>query len=252
MKHLSEAPYQGIAYIYDYIMHHVDYENWADYVKQLGKHFDHEFNDVLEMACGTGSFTFYFAEDSFSILGIDNSPTMIENASKTNTSSNVRFEVGDMRDFKSDQKFDTVLCLYDSVNYLISKDDLQAAFNNISACLKPGGLFIFDITTAKNSQKYFNGEEEFEETPDFCYWRKSTYNGRMKKQYTRFVIFIKEGELYRRYHEKHEQRIYTVKTIQEALRKSGLQFLEMFHEFTLNPPSLDSLRIHMAAQKPNP
>ena len=249
IHHQSDQPYQSLACIYEYIMHHVDYENWSEYVEALGKYFGHTFENVLDMACGVGLFSSYFGENGYNILGVDKSEMMIEQARKSNTLSNVRYEIGDMRTYQSEKKFDTILCLYDSINYLTTIDDLEKAFANMSTLLEKNGLLIFDFTTAKNSLQYFDGTEEFEETLDFCYWRKSTYSPRKNMQFTKLVIFIKEGDLYRQYHEKHEQKIFPFKFIQSALKKAGLEVVGTFHEFTFNEPSLESLRIHIVAQK---
>lgn len=246
----TDEPYQALAFIYNYVMRHVNYADWADYIDKLCKHFDHSVSDVLEMACGVGTFTSFLAEHGYKILAVDSSEMMLKIAREMNQSQDITFKVGDMRSFQTSRKFDLVLCLYDSVNYLITPEDLEHALHTMGNCLKPNGLFIFDVTTVKNSLMYFNGTEEVEETPDFCYIRRSHYMKGDHLQTNDFTIFLKDGEVYRRYHEKHRQRIYTYNDVRQAIRKAGLQLEGRFHEFTLNPPERNSLRIHYVVRKP--
>ena len=39
-------------------------------------------------------------------------------------------------------------CLYDSLNYMLTSDDLLAVFRRVYAALLPDGLFLFDMNTA--------------------------------------------------------------------------------------------------------
>ncbi len=246
----NEQPYQAIAFIYHHVMKHINYSEWAEYINSLCLHYQHPIENVLEMACGIGTFTSYLAEYGYEILAVDNSETMIRLAKEMNTSPRITFKVGDMRSFTSKRKFDTILCIYDSVNYLISKEDLALAIKMMGDCLQPRGLLIFDVTTVTNSLTNFDHTQEIEETTDFLYWRRSKYLRREKLQINDFTIFLKDGNVYRRFHEKHQQRIYTFQTVKAAIKNAGLEPIGRFHDFTFDPPEKHSLRIHYVAQKP--
>ena len=43
--------------------------------------------------------------------------------------------------------FDLATCTYDSLNYLLTHDDLLACFQGIAHALAPGGLFVGDMNT---------------------------------------------------------------------------------------------------------
>ena len=45
------------------------------------------------------------------------------------------------------ERFDAVVCLFDSLNYILEPERLQAAFARVFAHLRPGGTFIFDVNT---------------------------------------------------------------------------------------------------------
>ncbi len=245
----DNTPYQAIAFIYTEVMRHVDYVMWGDYIEEVFQHYDHEPEHVLEMACGVGTLAAYLADKGYHIHAVDNSELMIKLAKETNTSPRVDFEVGDMRTYRSEQKFDTILCLYDSINYMEDQEQLEQALAALGKCLKPNGLMIFDITTEYNSLTYFNNKQETEEAADFLYWRRSKYTRRDRLQTNEFTIFLKDGELYRRYYEKHDQRIFSHAAVKRAIKNSGLQWIGHFHEFSLDLPIKESLRIHFVVRR---
>src|SRR5690606_15059021 len=55
------------------------------------------------------------------------------------------FVQSDLCDMELGRQFDTITCLYDSLNYLTEPQLLQKAFGQISNHLQPDGLFIFDM-----------------------------------------------------------------------------------------------------------
>lgn len=61
---------------------------------------------VLDLGCGTGQLTARIAESGVSVVGIDNAPSMIEQARKNYPS--LTFEVADARDFHFPEPFDAI------------------------------------------------------------------------------------------------------------------------------------------------
>ena len=136
------SSYDVIAQFYDSVVS--DPTEKALWLKQLiRKHSPHAKN-VLELACGTGSILAVLAKD-YQVVGLDNSAGMLNTARKK--LSNVEFIQADMSDFTVEQKFDVVLCIYDSINHLINFSEWQSMFTKAAEHLTPGGLFIFDMNT---------------------------------------------------------------------------------------------------------
>ncbi|OQY26340.1 MAG: hypothetical protein B6244_13875 [Candidatus Cloacimonetes bacterium 4572_55] len=246
----GEAPYQALAFIYNHMMSHVNYADWVAYLQKVFEKFRHSPKNVLETACGVGTFTSYLEENGYHIHAIDQSEMMIQVARQTNISSNTTFQIGDIRTFESERKFDTILCLYDSMNYLSTKEDLSQALAAMSAVMEPRGLFVFDVTTVHNSLNLYDNTEAIEETAEFLYWRRSRYLRRDRIQINEFTIFLKDGEIYRRFYEKHKQWIFSYHAVRSAIKSAGLKLVGRFHEFTLDPPEKSSLRVHYVVQKP--
>lgn len=52
-----------------------------------------------------------------------------------------------MVDFEIDEKFDVILCVFDSINHLLDFENWKKVFIDAKNHLNPGGLFIFDMNT---------------------------------------------------------------------------------------------------------
>mgnify|MGYP001608605328 CR=1 FL=1 len=100
---------------------------------------------ILDLGCGTGSVLLFFNQRGFKLHGIDISKEMIVEARKK--VPNAILSIEDMRHFKLDRNFDVILCLFDSMNHLLSRKDWEMVFNASFDHLNKNGIFIFDINT---------------------------------------------------------------------------------------------------------
>ena len=144
-----ELPYSELAQIYDHVMRHVDYIRWADYIQSVFTRFETTPKDVLELACGTGAMACILDDRGYRMTGIDRSESMIAVAKRksVDTRRAIRFQVGDMVRMPVSGSFDAVLCLYDSINYVMDEADIAAMLNSLRCVLNAGGLFVFDVCT---------------------------------------------------------------------------------------------------------
>jgi SAM-dependent methyltransferase len=89
---------------------------------------------ILEVGCGAGFAADYLRGRYGQFLGIDYSQELIGYARKHNAWNGVRFEVANVNDFESKQKFDLILM----IGLLHHLDDPEAILRNMSGYLKPG------------------------------------------------------------------------------------------------------------------
>jgi len=57
----------------------------------------------------------------------------------------LHFEIGDVRDYTCDKKFDAVISLFHVASYQTSNNDIKQYFKTAARLLKKGGIFIFDF-----------------------------------------------------------------------------------------------------------
>ena len=112
---------------------------------------------MLELACGTGRLTFPLAtvglaaDAEFEIVGIDRSEAFLARAraelaeQPAAVRAAVRLEIGDMRSFALDGRFDLVVVPFNSLAYIHTREDQLACLRAARAHLAPGGAFAFDL-----------------------------------------------------------------------------------------------------------
>ena len=74
---MHQLPYQGLAPIYDYVMRHVDYDEWAAFIRDVFARHDPEAKHLIDLACGTGNVSSELSLLGFSITGADLSESMV-------------------------------------------------------------------------------------------------------------------------------------------------------------------------------
>lgn len=97
---------------------------------------------LLDVACGTGEHLRLLADRFDDLAGVDLDEGML--AVARGKLPNVRLEPGDMRTFDMGRAFDAVTCLFSSVGYLATTDELDAAVGRMAAHLAPGGVLVID------------------------------------------------------------------------------------------------------------
>jgi predicted TPR repeat methyltransferase len=105
-----------------------------------------EATTVLELACGTGSVLKQLDSD-YEVTGVDLSERMLEIAARK--VPRARLIRADMTRVALDERFDVVLCVYDSINHLLKFGQWEAVFDRAHMHLEDGGLFIFDVNTER-------------------------------------------------------------------------------------------------------
>jgi SAM-dependent methyltransferase len=93
---------------------------------------------LLNLGCGGGHVD-WVLKKYYTITGIDISTSMLKQA--RNLNPEVAYKQGDMRTVRLRSLYDAVL-LHDSVNYMLTESDLEAAFRTGYWHLKPGGVML--------------------------------------------------------------------------------------------------------------
>jgi len=106
---------------------------------------ENKVRKILDLACGTGHHSIFFAKSGYEVTGADLSEKMLQIAGKNSKGvSGVRFVKAGFLDVypKLKDKFDAVICLGNSLPHLLSQKDLKKTLQNIYNLLNPGGIFI--------------------------------------------------------------------------------------------------------------
>jgi SAM-dependent methyltransferase len=96
---------------------------------------------LLDVACGTGGHLRHLGR-WYDVTGVDLDPGMLDQA--RGRLPDVRLVEADMRTLALDASFDAVVCLFSSIGYLRSADELVTAVGAMARHLTPGGVLIVD------------------------------------------------------------------------------------------------------------
>ena len=244
-------PYSGFAAAYDKIMENVDYGRWADYVDRLFAFYESRPERVLDVACGTGSTAILLAKKGYAMSGTDRAIEMLFGAREKARKRGIHLPLWqqDMRDLAVAKPYDAALCLYDSVNYIQTEEEMKQFFTRVSEALVPRGMFIFDVTTEHNIVKHFHKQTFAESLDDFSYIWRNLYFHRDKTCKTILTFFLREDDRYYKHEELHIQKIYSVAQIKALLEQTGYKLLSSFDAFTFNRWGRSSERINFTAAK---
>jgi len=137
------------ALLYDYLYQDKDYRREAQFVhRQFKNRGIKNTASLLEIACGTGSHSFFLEKQGYGITATDNSMPMLSRAKSkaADLHSNVLFRSADMRKLPLfRKKFDGALCLFDSIGYALTNEAIVSTMKGIHKNLVPGGTFIFEF-----------------------------------------------------------------------------------------------------------
>lgn len=243
--------YETFASVYDTFMDNIPYEEWCSYLVSLFHQEQIKEGTLIELGCGTGTMMQLMKQNHYHIIGIDNSTDMLSIAAdKLSAGEDMDLICQDMRFFDLGITVDGIYSICDSINYLLTPDDLCDTFACIRKHLNPNGVFIFDLKT----QFFYSeilGDQTFCDHQDNCsyIWENSYFDEDDVNQYD-LTIFVKEedSDLYRRFQETHHQRAYKIPFIIDLLKKSGFSSVSIFDAFTSNAPNPESERIYLIAR----
>ena len=120
-----------------------------------------------------------------------------------------------MTKFNTDKKFDLVLCICDSLNYILGFENQINVLKNAYQYLEDNGTLIFDIHSQYKINELFKNYIEEDENDDFYFYWKVTKTDNY--QITHYVI-IEDLNDDIRLEEKHIQESYPIEWYMKALK----------------------------------
>ena len=283
--------YSDFASVYDTFMDETPYDVWGDFVAGLIEKYgvskvsqqgrfsltheetesartvpvdspaedseealEQERNLVVELGCGTGSFTEVLAKKGYDIMGTDISSDML------NIARNKAMEHGldimyleqDMRELDLYCTAGTIVSVCDSVNYILEDEELIETFKLVNNFLFPKGVFIFDFNTLHKYRDVI-GDTTIAENREDCsfIWENYYHEEEHVNEYdlTIFVRTDDKNEIFKRFNETHYQRGYTLEEMKGFVEAAGLEFVKAIDADSHEEPDEDSERIYIVARE---
>jgi len=253
MMSLEPESFGPVTPFYDALMAGVPYRAWMDYLARLWKRHGLAPQSVLDLACGTGTMSRLLAGRGLSVTGVDLSAGMLAVARERAKAQrlDIPFYEQDAAELElGDARFDTVLCLFDSLNYILDAERVQAAFGRVFAHLEPGGAFIFDVNTEYAlAEGMFNQSCTRKDEPLHYRWR-SRYDPKARLCTVRMSFSYDPGDGVRQpFTEVHRQRAYPKEDLTTWLRQAGFAEVFIYDAYSADPPRKRSDRLFFYAVK---
>lgn len=250
---LFAEQFDAVAPYYDEIMSVVPYADWVRYLKRIMKqHGWAKAKDILDVATGTGTVALLLAEQGFRVVGVDIAPRMIEIAQQKAAQKRVgevSFLCQDATKLTLEKPyFDLAICLFDSVNYILTSQGVQKLFAGVLAALKPGGGFIFDMNSEYALEKNLFSQDNFwDESAKVKHLWTATYNMRTRMATVEMEYYLSDGRCFR---EVHKERAHRHSDVLAFLAVAGFTCLEAYDAYSFLPAGIRSERIFYVAHKP--
>lgn len=225
-----ETPFSSLAPVYDVIFADVEYDDWCEFalstLQNLG--WLEEHTSILDLACGTGNSLAPYVQRGFRVVGADKSQDMLAVAQQK--FPDLEFIAQGFLELDLPERFGLVLCVFDSLNNLLSGEELEACFTRVKQHLLPNGAFVFDCNTPLGvtdlwDDDEFVGDVALPNGAAHFHWTHQAIAANLGQVSAHIWLMDNAGALQREFTEVHLERGYTPKEVQNALAKAG--FLEI-------------------------
>ena len=246
--------YRSFASVYDEFMDGTDYEAEAGKISEMITTYglskpthmrtgESEARDVLlaaeknlvvDLGCGTGKLTEILANQGYDVMGIDLSEEMLSMAIERRDKLRHRtlYLCQDMREFELFGTAGTFVSVGDSVNYLLTDEDMDKLFRRVNTFLFPRGIFIFDFKTLHLYRDVIGDSTIAEDREECSFIWENWFDGETNINEYDLTLFIKDKDsgdkddnVFRKFQEIHRQRGYTLEEMKSFAENAGLVWI---------------------------
>ncbi|MBR3102327.1 MAG: class I SAM-dependent methyltransferase [Lachnospiraceae bacterium] len=220
--------YTDFAEVYDMLMDDVPYREWAERIIRILHENGIEDGLILDLGCGTGTLTELLAEAGYDMIGVDLSPEMLDvaNMKKVESGHDILYLCQDMRAFELYGTVRAVICVCDSINYILKEEELTQVFQLVNNYLDPQGLLILDFNTVHKYLDVIGDTVIAEDRGECSFIWENTWNEEEQINEYDLTVFVEEEDgRYRRFDETHLQRGYTEAQMKKAIADGGMVWI---------------------------
>lgn len=176
--------------------------------------------EILDLCCGDGRIAQTLAKRGFRVTGVDASEQMLTFAKQR--APEVTFFLADARWFKLPRRFDAAISTFDSLNHVMTAGDLKKVFKSVAACLKPDGLFAFDLNREEAYAKLWSRTSTIVDKTAVSIVR-GTYDHSSKLAICAITLLRADGDGWRRSDFRLRQKFHMRDEVLAALSETGFE-----------------------------
>lgn len=217
--------------------------------KKFGK-----VKSVLDVGCGMGRHAYLLSKKGFDCECVEPHPAMVASAKKHYPE--VVFRVNNMQNIKYRNKFDAVVCIFSTIVFNRSNEEVMKTCRNFYHALKKGGIAIIELTNpvswiqSKSFRTHFvDVEKENNQKVVYDEWintNKQSYVS--KRTYYGLIDGKNMGEFTK------ESRMFFPLELKFFLESAGFKVLttlsaDKLSKMTFKDTTLDKRRLLVVAKK---
>ena len=209
------------AELYDTIYSFKNYKQETEQIKTIIHSSAPASKSILDVGCGTSEHHKYLKAE-YDIDGIDLNRTFIKISHEKNPNGN--YVQADMRKFELNKTYDLVMCLFSSIGYLRSVDEIVSALVCFKNHLNPGGLILVEPWFTKES--WTNGKTHMITTEKdgvkICRMNRSASEGDFSIVHFHYLVGSDDQDV-KHLEERHELRMTSNVEMISAFERAGLK-----------------------------
>ena len=242
--------YHALAGSYDRLTNDVDYEAVVAFYNEILQREGLVPRTAVDLACGTGSVALLLARQGLAVTAVDMSEEMLTAAAQkaAGEPNPPVFVHQKLQELKLPKGVDLAVCALDSLDYITDPADCAEAIRRIYKALNPGGIFIFDVNTPEKLRA-MDGQVFLDEDDDvYCVWR-GEFNEQTNICSYGMDLFQREGDVWYRSFEEHQEYAYSQAQLTDYLRSSGFTSIAVYADRCFVSPREGEQRIYFKARK---
>ena len=205
---------------YDVVYGNKNYEREAHVVRRMVAERRPGSQSLLDVACGTGVHGLHLSR-YYEVDGIDLNAGFLVSARERNPRG--YYSEGDMRDFSLDRMYDIVVCLFSSIGYVRTLDNVRKTLVRCRKHLTDGGLLFVEPWFTPD--EWIPGRVHVLNTErdgiKVCRMGHSAVRGGVSLNPCQYLVGTADG--LQHYQETHEMGLFTMQEMQEAFAAAGLE-----------------------------
>ena len=218
--------------VYNLLYEGKNYKKEFNFIKKIIRKYQKKPKTLLDLGCGTGSYSKLMTELKLNVTGVDSSKSMLKIAkSRYKKHKKLIFKESNILKMDLKKKYNVVSALFHILSYQTTDKNINKFFKNSEKHLTTNGILIFDFWYKDG---VFNLQKplRFREVENKYFKVRRITNSKwfkkkdLIKDIHNLIVFNKRNKSIKKFKEIHPMRYFNLKNIKKFLKENKLKFIK--------------------------